>query len=71
MKRKRGKDYLPNLSFIQAAVLVGTLGDSITLNSIDQDDNAWVIMWRTHSRPLGVKVLPVSTGFFLCELQCS
>ena len=45
-------------------VLVGTLGKQLQLLAVDQDDSAWIVMWVTHSRPLGVRVLPVSKGNF-------
>ena len=61
---KLRRHYLPNLSFMQAMVLVGTLGDTMNLRDVDQDNKAWVIMWRTHERPLGVRVVPVSAGIF-------
>ena len=48
----------------RAMVLVGTLGKHQRMLDIDQDDNVWIVMWVTHSRPLGVRVLPVSKGNF-------
>ena len=32
----------------------------MNLRDVDQDNKAWVIMWRTHERPLGVRVVPVA-----------
>ena len=56
--------YLPDYEFGQAMTLVGTLGKTIKITETDDEDDAWVIMWITHSRPFGVRVLPVSKVFF-------
>ena len=58
------KRYLPDLLFTNAMVLVGTRGRHPQDNEIDQEDDAWVVMWHTHSRPLCVREQPVSISQF-------
>ncbi len=48
--------YLPDYEFSHAMTLVGTLGNSFRITETDDEDDAWVLMWITHSRPLGVRV---------------
>ena len=56
--------YIPDYELDQAMALVGTLGGSVKITETNEECDAWIIMWLTHSRPLGVIVLPVSTFIF-------
>ena len=40
------RHYVPDLEFQRCMLLVGTLGNDLTVTNLD-DDNAWVIMWKT------------------------
>ena len=40
------RHYVPDLAFQRCMLLVGTLGNDLTVTNLD-DDNAWVIMWKT------------------------
>ena len=54
-------------------LLQGTLGHDFDIFPTSGESNAWVLLWKTRSRPIGVRVCPVaqfdfcSTAFDLRE----
>ena len=41
-------------------ILQGTLGDNVDIFTASGESAAWVLLWKTRSRPIGVKVCPVA-----------
>ena len=56
--------YLPDCEFNHAMALVGSLGNSFKITETEDEDDAWALMWFTHSRPLGVRVYQSPKYFF-------
>ena len=52
--------FLPNLSFPSCMLLHGTLGGIFDIFSASEESTAWVLLWKTRSRPMGVTVCPVA-----------
>ena len=52
--------YLQNLEFTHSIIVVGTVGPKWPITQADIDEYAWIIMWITYARPLGLIVLPIS-----------
>ena len=41
-------------------ILQGTLGGNFDTFAASSESTAWVLLWKTRSRPLGVRVCPVA-----------
>ena len=52
--------FLPNMQFECCMILQGTLGGSFDIFAASGESTAWVLLWKTRSRPLGVRVCPVA-----------
>ena len=46
-------------------ILQGTLGDNFDIFAASGDSTAWVLLWNTRSRPIGVKVCLAAQFNFL------
>ena len=51
---------LPNMQFECCMVLQGTLGGDFDIFAASGESIAWVLVWKTRSRPTGVRVCPVA-----------
>ena len=45
-------------------LLQGTLGGDFDIFAASGESTAWVFLWKTRSRPIGVKVCPVAQSNF-------
>ena len=52
--------FLPNMHFQCCVLLQGTLGGDFDIFAASGESTAWVLLWRTHSRLIGVRVCPVA-----------
>ena len=52
--------FLPNAYFQCCMLLQGTLGDNFDIFAASGESTAWVLLWKTRSRPVGVRVCPVA-----------
>ena len=65
--------FKPNMHFQCCILLQGTLGGNFDIFAASGASTAWVLLWKTRSRPVGVRVCPVaqfnfcSTSFDLRE----
>ena len=53
-------NFLPNLHFHCRMLLQGTLGEYFDIFAASSESTAWVLLWKTRSRPIGVRVCPVA-----------
>ena len=53
------RDFLPNMQFECCMILQGTLGNNFDIFAASGESTAWVLLWKTRSRPIGVRVCPV------------
>ena len=62
---------LPNVHFQCCVLLQGTLGyDFDIFAAASRESTAWVLLWKTHSRPIGVRVCLVAQfDFFSTALD--
>ena len=51
---------LPNMHFQCCMLLQGTLGGNSDIFAASGESTAWVFLWKTRSRPIGVRVCPVA-----------
>ena len=51
---------LPNMHFQCCMLLQGTLGGNFDIFAASGESTAWVLLWRTRSRPIGVRVCLVA-----------
>ena len=51
---------LPNVQFECCMILQGTLGGNFDIFAASGESTAWVLLWKTRSRPLGVPVCPLA-----------
>ena len=67
------RHFLPNMHFQGCMLLQGTLGGNFDIFAASGKSTAWVLLWKTLSGPIGVRVCPVaqfkifSTAFDLRE----
>ena len=52
--------FLPNVHFQCCMILQGTLGGNFDLSAASGESTAWVLFWKTRSRPIGVRVCLVA-----------
>ena len=52
--------FLPNVHFNCCMLLQGTLGLDFEIFAASGESTAWVLLWKTRSRPIGVRVCPVA-----------
>ena len=52
--------FLPNMQFQCCMILQGTLGSNFDIFAASGESTAWVLLWKTRSRPIGVRVCPVA-----------
>ena len=45
-------------------ILQGTLGGNFDIFAASGESTAWVLLWKTRSRPSGVRVCPVAQIIF-------
>ena len=45
-------------------ILQGTLGGNFDIFAASGESTAWVLLWKTRSRPNGVRVCPVAQFYF-------
>ena len=53
-------DVRPNMHFQRNLLLQGTLGGKGDIFAASSESTAWVLLWETLSRPIGVRVCPVA-----------
>ena len=51
---------LPNLHLQCCMLLQGTFGGDFDIFATSGESTAWVLLWKTRSRPIGVRVCPVA-----------
>ena len=57
--------FLPNMHFQCCVILQGTLGSQFDIFAASGESTAWVLLWKTRSRPIGVRVcLAAQFNFF-------
>ena len=54
------RHFLPNAHFQCCMLLQGTLGHDFDILAASGESTAWVLLWKTRSRPVGVKVCPAA-----------
>ena len=54
------RHFLPNMHFLCCMLLQGTIGGDFDIFAASDESTAWVILWNTRSRPIGVTVCPVA-----------
>ena len=54
------RHFLPNVHFQCCMLLQGTLGHDFDIFAASGESTAWVLLWKTRSRPIGVRVCPVA-----------
>ena len=54
------RHFLPNAHFQCCNVLQGPLGHDFDIFAASGESTAWVLLWKTRSRPSGVRVRPVA-----------
>ena len=54
------RHFLPNMHFQCCMLLQGTLGGDFDIFAASGESTAWVLHWKTRSRPIGVRVCPVA-----------
>ena len=52
--------FLPNVHFQCCMLLQGTLGYGFEIFAASGESTAWVLLWKTRSRPIGVRVSPAA-----------
>ena len=52
--------FLPNMHSECCIILQGTLGCKFDIFAASGEFTAWVLLWKTRSRPIGVRVCPVA-----------
>ena len=52
------RQFLPTMHFERCMLLQGTLGGDFDIFAASSESTAWVLSWKTRSRPLGVRVCP-------------
>ena len=52
--------FLPNMHFQCCLILQGTLEGNLDIFAASGESTAWVLLWKTRSRPIGVRVCPVA-----------
>ena len=52
--------FLPKIHFQCYMFLQGTLGRNFDIFAASGESTAWVLLWKTRSRPIGVRVCPVA-----------
>ena len=57
--------FLPNVHFQRCMCLQGNLGHDFDIFAASGESTAWVLLWKTDSRPLGVRVCHVAQFDFL------
>ena len=50
------RHFLPNMLFECCIILWGTLGGKFDIFAASGESTAWVLFWKTRSRPIGVRV---------------
>ena len=51
-------------------ILQGTLGGDFDIFAVSGESTAWVLLWNTRSRPIGVRICPVAQfNFFSTALD--
>ena len=58
--------FLPDVHFQCCMILQGTLGRNFHIFAASGEPTAWVLLWKTRSRPVGVRVCPVAQFNFFC-----
>ena len=53
------RHFLPNMHFQCCMLLQGTLRGNFDIFAACRESTAWVLLWKTRSRPIGVRVCPV------------
>ena len=62
--------FLPNMQFECCVILQVTLGGNFDISAASGESTAWVLLWKTSSRPLRVRVCPVAQfNFFKTALD--
>ena len=61
------RHFLTNMQF-GCVILQGTLGRSFDIFAASGGSTAWVLLWKTRSRPIGVRVCPVAQFHFFSTL---
>ena len=59
------RHFLPIMQFQCCMILKGTLGGNFDIFAATSGSAAWVLLWKTRSRPIGVRVCPVAQFNFL------
>ena len=54
------RHFLPNMHFQCCMLLQGTLGGNLDIFAASGESTALVLLWKTCSRPIGVRVCPVT-----------
>ena len=52
--------FLPNVQFECFLISQGTLGGNFDIFAVSGESATWVLLWKTRSRPIGVRVCPVA-----------
>ena len=64
------RHFLPNVHFQCCMLLEGTLGGDFDIFAANGESTAWVLLWKTRSRPIGVRVCPLAQlNFFSTTLD--
>ena len=56
-----GSHFMPKMHFQYCMILQGTLGGNFGIFAARGESTAWMLLWKTRSRPIGVFVLTCST----------
>ena len=54
------RHFLPNVHFLCCMLLQDTLHHDVDIFAASGESNAWVLLWKTRSRSMGVRVCPVA-----------
>ena len=57
--------FLPNMQFECFLISQGNLGGNFDIFAASGESTAWVLFWKTRSRPIGVRVCPVAQFKFV------
>ena len=64
------RHFLPIMQFQCCMILWGTIGGNFDIFTASGEYSAWVLLWKTRSRPIGVRVCPVAQfNFFSTALD--
>ena len=56
----RGSHLLPNMQFECCVILQGTFRSNFDIFAVSGESTVWVLLWKTRSRPIGVRVCPAA-----------